>query len=430
MGNIYLEINDNDYTLYRNGKVEVFKQGKQNEETIKRYEKIVEKFESGYLTTVIDSLHDKSYTDLSDKNKKLLNNMVNGITSETGRALVGLTVLQLAIKAIDPKQSIRLHKGSTKNGKFSWENGISMRSLDKKYITPILREYDILKMNKDGVMMTRSLAENYPYCKLYKAEMRGPFNEWIEIIDAIEDNAMPPEISLYYLLTIMMNRSEKFNKMADEAVKLLNELNDISFDIVYEIVTTFINSTRYSARAFEIGIHSFLQAMSQCNMLNGNLAPISQMRSANKKHKNIGDVEILNNEHIIEAWDAKYDKTNLEEEIKELKEKLENHSEVSVVGFICNKEIELTEETNKNSKVISDLYSVDVRLLSFENWIKYKISNVDEDKLDILGYNWLVALVESFARKRLDIAPIDEPCEEWIRDIINVITCNLNVNEV
>ena len=42
--------------------------------------------------------------------------------------------------------------------------------------------------------MTRSLAENYPYSKLYKAEMKGPFDEWISIVDALEDKSMPAKL--------------------------------------------------------------------------------------------------------------------------------------------------------------------------------------------------------------------------------------------
>ncbi len=35
------------------------------------------------------------------------------------------------------------------------------------------------------------------------------------------------------------------------------------------------------------------------------------MRSANKKHGNIGDLEVLEKSNIIEAWDAKYGKAYL-----------------------------------------------------------------------------------------------------------------------
>jgi hypothetical protein len=36
-------------------------------------------------------------------------------------------------------------------------------------------------------MMTRTLAENYPYSKLYKAGIRGARKEWLEITDDVEN---------------------------------------------------------------------------------------------------------------------------------------------------------------------------------------------------------------------------------------------------
>lgn len=34
--------------------------------------------------------------------------------------------------------------------------------------------------------MTRSLAENYPYSPVYKANIRGARLEWLSIVEAIE----------------------------------------------------------------------------------------------------------------------------------------------------------------------------------------------------------------------------------------------------
>jgi len=87
--------------------------------------------------------------------------------------------IQLTIKSISPEQSIRLHKGSSSTS-FSWKEGISMRVLDKNYITPLLRKYKLLRLNADGFMMTRTLAENYPYSQVYKAAIRGAKKEWLQ----------------------------------------------------------------------------------------------------------------------------------------------------------------------------------------------------------------------------------------------------------
>ena len=131
--------------------------------------------EDGFLQRIIEtSMSDPSVIlDIDDNHKMLLDDLVDSVTSEVGRAIVGLTVLQLSVKTICPEQDIRLHKGSATNTGFSWKEGISMRTIDKNFITPALRSYGLLSFNADGFMMTRSLAENYPYSKFYKASIRG-----------------------------------------------------------------------------------------------------------------------------------------------------------------------------------------------------------------------------------------------------------------
>lgn len=188
--NSHLDVYLDRYELHQNDVVTTYYEGFQNAATQQRYEKINTALSNRYLYDVMKKLPDVDFAELSEENKTLLKRLVNGITSEVGRALVGVAFLQLTIKSIAPDQSIRLHKGTTRRGSFSWVDGISMRTIDSTYSTPFLREQGLLNVNKFGVFMTRSLAENYPYSKLYKAEMRGPFTEWIDIVDAIEDESI------------------------------------------------------------------------------------------------------------------------------------------------------------------------------------------------------------------------------------------------
>ena len=302
----HLDVYEDRYELHQDDGTTIYYQGFQNEATQQRYALINRSLEEGFLDKEIESIPDKDFSGLSIENQMLLKNMVNGITSEVGRALVGLACLQLAIKSIAPEQSIRLHKGSTTRGKFSWVDGISMRSLDRNYNTPFLRKYGLLNVNRDGVFMTRSLAENYPYSLLYKAEMRGPFDQWIAIVDAIENNTMPPELSLCFLLALLQNRSEKFKEHADAACTLTQKYKETDFEDVKNLIIRFFDTTDYSARAFEVTMHSFYQAMDEMNLLGDvDVVPMSQMRSANKKHGNVGDIELTENGIIIESWDAK-----------------------------------------------------------------------------------------------------------------------------
>ncbi|MDO5336323.1 MAG: hypothetical protein Q4E89_02510 [Eubacteriales bacterium] len=416
----HLDVYLDRYVLHQNDVVTTYYEGFQNAATQQRYEKINTVLANGYLYDVMKELPDVDFTELSENNKVLLKRLVNGITSEVGRALVGVAFLQLTIKSIAPDQSIRLHKGTTRRGSFSWVDGISMRTIDSTYSTPFLREQGLLNVNKFGVFMTRSLAENYPYSKLYKAEMRGPFTEWIDIVDAIEDESMPAKQGLYYLMAQLKNKSDAFNTMADEVVSLANAYKDKTFAGVSRFMKGFFNETEYSARAFEIVIHGFMQAMSESHMLGDlDLSPMSQMRSANKKHGNIGDVELKDGRVIVEAWDAKYGKPYLRDELEELRDKILTSLGVKVAGFIADSNVDRRKDVMNRAEEISLETGVDIFLFSFDEWLEYQTKRIAKPELDRIASRWLIAVVESFAQRRLEMAPIDEPCEAWVQDLIS-----------
>lgn len=417
--NSHLDVYLDRYELHQNEVVTTYYEGFQNADTQQRYEKINTELADGYLYKTMEKLPEVDFTELSEENKFLLRRLVNGITSEVGRALVGVAFLQLTIKSITPDQSIRLHKGTTRRGSFSWVDGISMRTIDSTYSTPFLREQGLLNVNKFGVFMTRSLAENYPYSKLYKAEMRGPFAEWIDIVDAIEDERMPALLGLYYLMALLKNKSDAFNTMADKAIELASKYKDQSFGSVSAFMKAFFNDTEYSARAFEIVIHGFMQAMAESNMIGDlDLVPMSQMRSANKKHGNIGDVELKDGRVIVESWDAKYGKPYLRDELEELRDKILTSPGVKVAGFIVDGEVDRRRDIVDRAEEISVETGVDIQLLSFDEWIKYQTQRIADSQLNRIASRWLMAVVESFAQRRPDIAPIDEPCEAWVKDLI------------
>lgn len=418
----HLDIYEDRYELHQETGTTVYYQGFQNEETQKRYAEINETLSSGYLVKKIESLTSVDFSELSETNQNLLKNMVNGITSEVGRALVGLTFLQLTIKSIAPEQSIRLYKGTTRRGSFSWEEGISMRTIDATYNTPFLREQGLLNLNKYGVFMTRSLAENYPYSSLYKAEMRGPFNAWIAIVDALEDETMPPELSLSYLMSLLKNRTEVFQASADKACQLATGKLNISFDEIRILMERFYNETDYSARAFEVVMHGVFQAMDECGFLGDlDVVPLSQMRSANKKHGNIGDIELTDRNVIVESWDAKYGKPYLRDELEELRDKLLKHPEVKVAGFVVDSNVDMRRDIQERASEIALETGTTVYLFSFTDWLNYCLKGLKDEERNSFGFKWLMAVVESFAQRRPEIAPIDEPCDAWIQDLIKIL---------
>ena len=58
-----------------------------------------------------------------------------------------------------------------------------------------------------------------------------------------------------------------------------------------------------------------------------------------------------------------------------------------------------------------------VEIFSFRTWVRIQTGNMSPSQRDSLPKAWLKAVTESFGRKRLDVAPIDEPCDIWLADV-------------
>ncbi|QGY00184.1 hypothetical protein EI983_18710 [Roseovarius faecimaris] len=407
--------------LETDGTTSEFVEGVQTNRAKNRASKIQTAFSDGYLEDLISTLSDNPASDLSlsDNAKRCLDELVDSVTSEVGRALVGLSVLQAAIKAIEPEQSIRLHKGGRSSAAFSWTEGLSMRVLDKNYITPTLRRHKLLSLNADGFMMTRSLAENYPYSKLYKAQLRGARAAWLDLVEGLEDGSIDGLEGLTYLLSRLINKSSDLEELAEKAIaKAENLSRTLTADEIYALVQRYVYRDSYSARLFEVMLHAAFQVLDEKGQLDGSLKPLSQMRSANKKHKNVGDVEVETrpgSRLILESWDAKFGKSHLREEVEELYEKLADQPECFTAGFVTNGAPVIDEEIRVRIAELEDTHGTDLKIPIFdfdmflEKAIYTRVSKTE------FAPQWLVFFVSSLAQKRRHIAPIDEPCEAWLR---------------
>jgi hypothetical protein len=384
--------------------------------------------ENGWLEEVINEsiLTPDESAIIDEQFYKTLHSLVDSITSEVGRAIVGLTILQLTIKSITPNQSVRLHKASNSQHNFSWREGISMRTIDSNYITPKLREHDLLKLNTYGLMMTRSLAENYPYTSLYKAEIRGAKAEWIDIVNKIENSPEKALPALKLIIAFLKNRSEQFKVLSEKALKKVDEylLKKPSITVLRNKLFSFPKVSSYSARIFEILIHSFYHTLSKIKDMELFLNPLSQMRSANKKHGNVGDIELLehpNSMLIIEAWDAKYGKLYLRDELEELKDKLESHPETKLAGFITDEEPIMNREIIDRKNELEVLTGTEIRIASLKQWYSCAIKAYQvEDEFSFLS-DWFHVFFEYLCLKHFDVAPIDEPTYTWIEECMNAI---------
>jgi hypothetical protein len=423
MSKEYLKIYQ-DKSIYVSSDNETeYQEGPQSEVAKHNQEIIKFQLEKGFLDKIIsESNLTSDEAELIDSSySNVLHRLVDSITSEVGRAIVGLTVLQLTIKSIVPNQSVRLHKASSNHASFSWREGVPMRVIDNTFITPKLREYNLLKLNADGIMMTRSLAENYPYTSLYKANIRGAKAEWMDIINKIEYQPKYALPTLKLVITYLKNRSEQFQVKTNEAIEKLNIfiLKQVTVKNIKNKLFSFPEHSSYSARLFEILIHSYYYVLFKNDYLDLYLKPLSQMRSANKKHGNIGDIELIerpNTMLISESWDAKFGKEYLRDELEELKDKLESHPETKIAGFITNKEPVLNKEMITRKQELEDIFGINIEIISVENWYKRNILHYHvENELDFLK-NWIKTFFDYICLKQVDIAPIDEPTYTWVEE--------------
>ncbi len=81
----------------------------------------------------------------------------------------------------------------------------------------------------------------------------------------------------------------------------------------------------------------------------------------------------------------------------------------------------MRKDIEKRKRELEFETATEIYIFSFEQWVEYEVSQLNEKQRNQLGYNWLRAVVESFAQKRLNIAPIDEPCDAWITDLIAIL---------
>lgn len=422
---------DKSELVHSDGRMEIFLEGSSSTEARQRYRKIESAFAGGYLEQQIELCKNEEasklgFSLLSEEDVAILDRLAGSITSEVGRALVALTVMQLCVKAIEPTQSVRLHKGGGGSHNFSWKEGISMRSLDNRFITPTLRTYDLLRLNADGFMMTRSLAENYPYSMVYKAQIRGARNEWLQIVERIEAGAIQPEPALRYLLSQLLNRAEQFLRLADDMLGSLDQFLALASEqSIFQVIVDHIQQSDYAARLMEIAMHSLLQGLWELGVFaGGELVPLSQMRSANKKHGNIGDVEVMRDKQIVEAWDAKYGKSYLRDEIEELTDKLPKHPGVELVGFVTSGDPERLSELSPRIAEIEALYGVKLLIISFGKWVQTQFDRAVQEGIanaEDVAKRWLLNYGQSLAQKRLSIAPIDEPCQRWVETLKGTI---------
>lgn len=111
MTEIYLQVfKDRSELVLPDGTKQVFLEGAMSQSAKMRYQKIASELSRGYLEKQIihcrDNVSEIDFLQINQSHIDTLRKLVDSVTSEVGRALVGLMIMQLCIKAIEPTQSI------------------------------------------------------------------------------------------------------------------------------------------------------------------------------------------------------------------------------------------------------------------------------------------------------------------------------------
>ena len=305
-----------------------------------------------------------------------------------------------------------------------------MRRLDDTFVVPMLRRHGLLRMNEYGAFMTRTFAENYPYTLYYKAEISGAKRRWLEIIDQLESGQLAAEAALLYILDLLWKASEQFKQLTKEMTNTLEEWVDKNphpaIDAIGAITEKHINQSDARARLLEIAMHSLLQALEDVGVdMSGKLKPLMPMRTANQKHRNFGDVEVIYGDFVTESWDAKYDNPYLSDALDVFIEKIRGKdvSELNF-GYVLFPERKEYRDVERKIADIADEFGIEVQTYSFKEWVQKQLLRASNANIaeDVLATAWIRAYTESLALMREDRAPIDEPTYDWLQSLQSVLS--------
>lgn len=412
----------------------VWFEGKQTTAAKQRYVIIKEQLQEGFLTRKIEEARSADsaldFLTIPSNYRQDLDKIIASMTAQAGRGLVGTCLGQLAIKAICPDQDIRLHKASNSSSAFSWKEGISMRAINDSFVIPELGERGLLRSNQYGSFMTRTMAENYPFTTFYKAEIRGAKDSWVRITQALESGEINADAALLYVLNTLWKNSKVFEELVEKLIERVDSWLQINSNCtvmdVSRVISYHIEISEARARLLEVSMHTLLQAEQELVVdVGGNLKPLMQMRTANLKHGNLGDIEILLGHQIIEAWDAKYKNPYLSDALEELREKLKGRNTLELsFGYVVFPEKENYNEVTRKIVDIEEEFGVEVQILTLNEWVQAQLNRATENGVseESLAKAWLRAYAESLGQRRRNIAPIDEPTVDWVQSLSTILS--------
>jgi len=305
--------------------------------------------------------------------------------SESAKAVLTVIITSLAYKILNPKQDIRSHQSSIKNG-------YSGRTFDTKYITPFMKISKFPAMATSG-WLTRSLEQKVPYNSNYSGAIR-PANlktAFLETIDFIE-NGKDLEISLSYLMQGLIIKRNSYQ------IALAKPIN-LPISKIIALLENHFNSKYISdgaARLPVLALYSIYQCLiSEVKRFNGKkLLEIESHTSADAKSGRIGDIEIIDEQNkVFEAVEVKHGiKINVQL-IQDSFEKLKS-TQVKRYYLLSTADIDSKERIKIEQEIerIKNIHGCHVIANGLIPTLKYYIRLISDTSVFIANY---VNMIES-----------------------------------
>lgn len=251
----------------------------------------------------IEAIDNKQYA--NKLNEKVLKNIeVIAQKSFSQKGVFTVFVTLCIYKIVHPEQDIRRHQTQI-------EGGFSGRSIDTKYITPVLKKLGLPSMAESG-WLTRSLEQPYAYTLNYEGKISNKKVKvsFLELVHSVEIDKINPKYVLLELFKLIVE-IQKSNKIV---IIPLSNPEKLTINKTIELLEKQFNfdyKTSYGSKlpvlAFYAIYKILLHEISRYNQCT--LKELGSHTACDRSSKSAGDIEVFKEEKLFEAIEIKLDKS-------------------------------------------------------------------------------------------------------------------------
>ncbi|WP_375561367.1 restriction endonuclease, SacI family [Bernardetia sp. OM2101] len=251
------------------------------------------------IYTLSSSLLDIKNVDT--KTQEYIKSIGKNINSQ--KAVFTVLVTLVTHKIIDPKQDIRNHQASMKDG-------FSGRSIDTQFITPTLKELGLPSMSESG-WLTRSLEQPYPYTLGYNGKISNKVvkEDFLKILDVVEKN---PKTAIN-ILRLLLSEAIQVQKNSFVQIIPLKDSEKLSIQTIRLVLNEHFYTKYKTSGGSKLPVLA-LFAVYECLISEIGrykdcvLSPLGSHTASDRTSKTAGDIEIFKQKQLFEAIEVKLDK--------------------------------------------------------------------------------------------------------------------------